>query len=147
MLQETISKLEIRLKRPVEEHEIRKELGMTVQEYGKLMKKVRPISVVSLDQSVDSSSEDSPPLKEAIADMSQAPIQEKVETKEMIGLLKNELPRYQMPPERCSPCIISKACGFLKSPKSLISPNPEFAKSMRRPSPRFAPTSIKSANN
>jgi len=91
MLQETISKLELRLKRPVEEHEIRKELGMTVQEYGKLMKKVRPISVVSLDQSVDTGSEDSPPLKEAIADAAQAPIQEKVETKEMIGLLKKRI--------------------------------------------------------
>lgn len=91
MLQETISNLETRLKRPVEEHEIRKELGMSVQEYGKLMKKVRPISVISLDQSMDGGSDESPPLKEAIADSSQAPIQEKVETKEMIGLLKRRI--------------------------------------------------------
>lgn len=91
MLQETIGKLEMRLKRPVEEHEIRKELGMTIQEYAKLMKKVRPISIVSLDQSADSSNEDSPPLKEAIADSSQATVQEKVESKEMITLLKKRI--------------------------------------------------------
>ena len=91
MLQETISRLELKLKRPVEEHEIRKELGMTNQEYGKLMKKVSPISVISLDQSSDNSSEDSPPLKEAIADSSQAAIQEKVESKEMISLLKKRI--------------------------------------------------------
>lgn len=91
MLQETIGKLEMRLKRPVEEHEIRKELGMTIQEYAKLMKKVRPISIVSLDQSSDSSNDDSPPLKEAIADSSQATVQEKVESKEMITLLKKRI--------------------------------------------------------
>jgi RNA polymerase sigma factor for flagellar operon FliA len=91
MLQETIARLEIKLKRPVEEHEVRKELGMTPQEYGKLLAKVRPISVVSLDQGADNSSEDSPPLKEAIADSSQAAIQEKVESKEMIGLLKKRI--------------------------------------------------------
>src|SRR5690606_39893423 len=62
-----------------------------VQEYGKLMKKVRPISVISLDQSMDGGSDESPPLTEAIADSSQAPIQEKVETKEMIGLLKRRI--------------------------------------------------------
>lgn len=91
MLQETISNLEIRLKRPVEEHEIRKELGMSVQEYAKLMRKVRPISIISLDQSADSSNEDSPPLKEAIADVTQAAVQEKVESKEMISLLKKRI--------------------------------------------------------
>jgi RNA polymerase sigma factor for flagellar operon FliA len=91
MLQETISGLETKLKRPVEEHEIRKELGMSIEEYGKLMKKVRPISIISLDQSTDSSNEDSPPLKEAIADTSQAPIQDKVENKEMIALLKKRI--------------------------------------------------------
>ena len=91
MLTETINKLEIKLKRPVEEHEIRKELGMSVQEYGKLMKKVRPISIISIDQSADNSSEDSPPLKEAIADTSQAAVQEKVESKEMIILLKKRI--------------------------------------------------------
>jgi RNA polymerase sigma factor FliA len=91
MLQETISNLEIRFKRPVEEHEIRKELGMSVQEYAKLMRKVRPISIISLDQSADSSNEDSPPLKEAIADVSQAAVQDKVESKEMISLLKKRI--------------------------------------------------------
>jgi DNA-directed RNA polymerase specialized sigma subunit len=70
MLQETISQLETKLKRPVEEHEIRRELGMSIEEYGKLMKKVRPISILSLDQNSDSNNEDSPPLKEAIADTS-----------------------------------------------------------------------------
>ncbi len=91
MLQDTIAQMEARLKRPVEEHEIRKELGLSIEDYAKLMKKVRPISVVSLDQSADSGSEDSPPLKEAIADSSQAAIQEKVEKKEMISMLKKKI--------------------------------------------------------
>lgn len=91
MLQDTILTLETRLKRPVEEHEIRKELGMNHEEYAKLLKKVRPISVVSLDQTADANSEDGAPLKDAIADTGQAAVQDKVETKEMIGLLKKRI--------------------------------------------------------
>ncbi len=90
-LQQEVQVLEQRLGRAPDDEEIRKAKGLTVREFHRMMKQVRPISFVSLDNPSSSSELSSPNLHEAVADDSQTPSYEGIQKRELYDIVYRKI--------------------------------------------------------
>ena len=120
-MQEAVGRLEEKLGRAPQDHEIAKELGMTSAAFRKLKVHIQPATVVSLDTL---SGDEGLPFHEKIEDRQQQSAHENLEKREMKELLAK---RIQMLPEREQKILslyyfqrmsfaeIAKALGYCES--------------------------------
>lgn len=99
-LRKQVNEMEARLRRPVSEEEIRKELGLNKKEYAKLMQQVQPITHVTLDQSPDPEESKGPTIADAISDPTEMNSRETAENKEMFDLLRTRIKDLPDVPQR-----------------------------------------------
>ena len=90
-LQKEVQMLEQRLGRAPADEEIRKSMDLTPREFSRMMKQVRPVSFVSLDNGFSSDNSTRPDLHEAIADDSQVPSYESIQKRELYDLVYKKI--------------------------------------------------------
>jgi len=92
-LQATIAELESRHKRPVEEHEVRKELKVSKHEYSQLLRETQPVTFVPIDAPIDSGDGEGTPstLAEVLSDPTETDASDKTERREQVVLLRERL--------------------------------------------------------
>ena len=99
-LQATITELEAKHKRPVQEHEVRQELNVDEREYQKLLRETQPVTFVPIDAPLDLRNGEGAPatLSEILSDPTEVDPLGKTESRERVDLLRErikELPDQQ----------------------------------------------------
>ena len=99
-LQATITELEAKYKRPVQEHEVRQELNVDEREYQKLLRETQPVTFVPIDAPLDFRNGEGAPatLSEILSDPTEVDPLGKTESRERVDLLRErikELPDQQ----------------------------------------------------
>ena len=86
-IQDTTNVLEQKLGRAPTELEIRKSMRMSEKQYTKMVTRVKPISLVSLDGAFQNTEHETKSLHEVIADESATPMVEQCTKRELVSLL------------------------------------------------------------
>ncbi len=95
-----VDQLEQTLRRPATEEEIRKELGISLKEYRILLDRLRPISMIPLDRSVNPDGNDQATVHDIIADDTELNARESCENREVIQLLRERIEQLPEAPRK-----------------------------------------------
>jgi RNA polymerase sigma factor FliA len=90
-IQDTTNTLEQKLGRPPTEGEIRKSLRLSEKQYTRMVTRVKPISLVSLDGAYQNTDHETKSLHEVIADESHGPMAEQCGKRELVNMLSSRI--------------------------------------------------------
>lgn len=90
-IQDTTNTLEQKLGRAPTEGEIRKSMRMSEKQYTRMVTRVKPISLISLDGAFQSAESETKSLHEVIADESATPMVEQCSKRELVSLLATRI--------------------------------------------------------
>ncbi len=90
-LRQVVEEMEQKLQRPATEEEIRVELKLSKKEYQSLMKEIRPVSFLPLDNCTSSDDGEETSLYEVIPDEGLVSVTDKMEKEELIRLVADRI--------------------------------------------------------
>lgn len=90
-IQEATGNLEQKLGRPPTDMEIRKHLKLNEKQYNRMVTRVKPISLVSLDGAFQNADHETKSLHEVIADESYSPMVEQCSKRELVTMLATRI--------------------------------------------------------
>ncbi len=90
-IQDATSKLEQKLGRPPSDQEIRKSLNLSEKQYTKIVTRVKPINLVSLDGAFQNADHETKSLHEVIADESNTPMVDLCSKRELVAMLSSRI--------------------------------------------------------
>lgn len=90
-IRQTVEKLEQKLQRPATDKEVANELGISLKEYHQTLEQIRPITLISLDRTVNREDSDRATIHEVVSDDTELNAREKAEKREMVKLMRERI--------------------------------------------------------